>query len=89
MCLRSPRLTRGLAEPLHFRRQLGQLVRALHATWLLVEASADTESEKKDAAALFVRRRVSSDYDLEGDDGYAPLIDRVLAYEPVTERAIV
>jgi hypothetical protein len=39
--------------------------------------------------ALFVRRRVSRDYDLEGDDGYAPLIDRVLAYEPVTERAII
>jgi hypothetical protein len=32
---------------------------------------------------------VSRDYDLEGDDGYAPLIDRVLAYEPVTERAII
>jgi alkylation response protein AidB-like acyl-CoA dehydrogenase len=74
-----PRLERGLAEPLHFRRQLGELVRALQATWLLVEATADTESEKADVAAFFIRRRVSSEYDPEADGGYASLIDRVLA----------
>jgi hypothetical protein len=33
-----PRLERGLTAPLHFRRQLGALVRAQQATWLLVEA---------------------------------------------------
>jgi hypothetical protein len=74
-----PRLERGLAEPLRFRRQLGELVRALQATWLLVEASADPESEKADVAAFFVRRRVVRGYDPETDAGYAQLIDRVLA----------
>jgi acyl-CoA dehydrogenase len=74
-----PRLERGLAEPLHFRRQLGELVRAIQATCLLVEADADTESEKADVAAFFVRRRVLRDYDPEADDGYPGLIDRVLA----------
>ena len=74
-----PRLERGLTDSLHFRRQLGDLVRALQATWLLVEAHADPESEKADVAAFFIRRRVSKSYDPEADDGYAPLIDRVLA----------
>ncbi|MGZ4415062.1 MAG: acyl-CoA dehydrogenase family protein [Gaiellaceae bacterium] len=74
-----PRLERGLAEPLHFRRQLGELVRALQATWLLVEASAEPSSEKADVAAFFVQRRVVRDYDPEADGGYALLIDRVLA----------
>jgi hypothetical protein len=37
---------RGLAEPLHFRRQLGEPVRALQATWLLIEADTHTESEE-------------------------------------------
>ncbi|MGZ4353887.1 MAG: acyl-CoA dehydrogenase family protein, partial [Gaiellaceae bacterium] len=74
-----PRLQRGLAEPLHFRRQLGELVRGLQATWLLVEADTDTESEKADVAAFFIRRRVSREYDPEADSGYTSLIDRVLA----------
>jgi acyl-CoA dehydrogenase len=74
-----PRLERGLTAPLHFRRQLGALVRALQATWLLVEAAADPGSEKADVAAFFARRRVSTSYDPEADDGYAALIDRVLA----------
>ena len=74
-----PRLHSGLTEPLHFRRQLGELVRALQATWLLVEASTDVESEKADVAAFFVRRRVATNYDPEADAGYAGLIDRVLA----------
>jgi hypothetical protein len=74
-----PRLERGLAEPLHFRRQLGELFRTVQATCLLVEADTDTESEKADVAAFFIRRRVLRDYDPEVDDAYAPLIDRVLA----------
>jgi hypothetical protein len=74
-----PRLERGLTDPLHFRRQLGALVRALQGTWLLVEAHADPESEKADVAAFFIRRRVSKSYDAEADDGYSSLIDRVLA----------
>lgn len=73
-----PRLKHGLAQPLHFRRQLGELVRALQATWLLVEADADRESEKAHVAAFFVRRRVSRDYDPEADGDYASLIDRLL-----------
>lgn len=82
-----PRLERGLAEPLHFRRQLGELVRALQATWLLVEASTDTESEKADVAAFFVRRRVMRGYDPETDSGYALLIDRVLADDVLAPEA--
>jgi len=74
-----PRLQRGLAEPLQFRRQLGELVRALQATWLLVEASADPESEQTGVAAFFIRRRVAQGYHPEEDEDYAPLIDRVLA----------
>ena len=73
-----PRLERGLGDPLHFRRQLGELVRALQATWLLVEASTDAESEKADVAAFFVRRRVAKGYHPEADSAYALLIDRVL-----------
>ena len=60
-------------------RQLGELVRVLQATWLLAEASADTESEKANVAAFFVRRRVSRGYDPEADGGHTHLIDRVLA----------
>jgi alkylation response protein AidB-like acyl-CoA dehydrogenase len=74
-----PRLERGLAQPLHFRRRLGELVRALQATWLLVEAADDTESEHAAAAAFFIRSRVSKEYDPETDDGYESLVDRVLA----------
>jgi alkylation response protein AidB-like acyl-CoA dehydrogenase len=73
-----PRLQRGLEEPLHFRRLLGELVRALQATWLLVEASTDPESEKADVAAFFIRRRVARDYHPEMDNAYPALIDRVL-----------
>ena len=73
-----PRLQRGLEEPLHFRRLLGELVRALQATWLLVEASTDPESEKADVAAFFIRRRVARDYHPETDGAYPALIDRVL-----------
>ena len=67
------RLERGLSEPLHFRRQLGQLVRALQATWLLADA------ESADVARFFVGRRVRRGYDPETDPGYGALIDRVLA----------
>jgi acyl-CoA dehydrogenase len=74
-----PRLQRGLADPLQFRRQLGELVRALQATWLLVEASTDPDSEQADVAAFFIKRRVRKGYDPETDDDYAALIDRVLA----------
>jgi acyl-CoA dehydrogenase len=74
-----PRLERGLAEPLHFRRQLGELHRAAQATFLLVEADADAESEKGEVAAFFIRRRLRRDYDPEADGDYASSIDRVLA----------
>jgi acyl-CoA dehydrogenase len=74
-----PRLERGLAEPLHFRRQLGELHRAAQATFLLVEAEADAESEKGEVAAFFIRRRVRRDYAPEADGDYASSIDRVLA----------
>jgi len=77
----APRLER--LDSLHFRRRLGQLVRAVQATWLLVEADADATagiaSDKADVAAFFVRRRFRQDYDPEADCGYADLIDRVLA----------
>ncbi len=81
------RLQRTLADPdagaLHFRRQLGLLVRAVQSTWLLVEADADASvgiaTEKADVAASFIRRRLRRDYDSEADDGYSELIDRVLA----------
>jgi len=74
-----PRLEWGLAEPLHFRRQLGELHRAAQATFLLAEADGDAESEKAEVAAFFIRRRLRRDYDPEADGGYASLIDRVLA----------
>ncbi len=73
------RLERGLAEQVHFRRQLGELHRAAQATFLLGEADGDAESEKGEVAAFFIRRRLRRDYDPEADGGYASLIDRVLA----------
>jgi acyl-CoA dehydrogenase len=91
------RLERTLSDPaagaLHFRRQLGLLVRAVQSAWLLVEADADASagvaSEKADVAAFFLRRRFRQDYDPEADDGYAELIDRVLAgdVDPLAGRA--
>ena len=74
-----PRLERGLAQPVHFRRRLGELHRAVQATFLLTEAEAEAESEKRDVAAFFIRRRLRRDYDPEADSGYEALIDRVLA----------
>ena len=68
----APRLRRSLAEgPLHFRRQLDLLVRALQAACLL----ADGETA---AAALHVRRHLIPGYDPEADAGYAGLLDEVL-----------
>ena len=74
-----PRLARGLNDPLQFRRQLGELVRALQATWLLVEASVNSENEQADVAAFFIKRRVTKGYDPEADGDYPALIDRALA----------
>ena len=76
-----PRLARGLEEPLHFRRQVGELHRALQAACLLVEAERAGDAEKADVAAFFVRRRVVRGYDPEADDGYEQLVDRVVAAE--------
>ena len=68
----APRLRRSLAEgPLHFRRQLDLLVRALQAACLL--AGGETA-----AAALHVRRHLIPGYDPEADAGYAGLLDEVL-----------
>ena len=68
----APRLRRSLAEgPLHFRRQLDLLVRALQAGCLL----ADGETA---AAALHVRRHLISGYDPEADPDYANLVDEVI-----------
>jgi alkylation response protein AidB-like acyl-CoA dehydrogenase len=68
----APRLRRSLAEgPLHFRRQLNLLVRALQAGCLL----ADGETS---AAALHVRRHLVSGYDPEADADYANLVDEVI-----------
>ena len=71
-------IAKGVLRPEAFRRLLGELVRALQATWLLVEASTDTESEKADVAAFFIRRRVTIGHRPESDGEYAALIDRVL-----------
>jgi acyl-CoA dehydrogenase len=68
----APRLRRSLAEgPLHFRRQLNLLVRALQAGCLLADGEAA-------AAALHVRRHLVSGYDPEADTNYAELVDEVV-----------
>ncbi|HZL47501.1 MAG TPA: acyl-CoA dehydrogenase family protein [Solirubrobacteraceae bacterium] len=68
----APRLRRSLAEgPLHFRRQLNLLVRALQAACLLADGEAA-------AAALHVRRHLVSGYDPEADADYADLVDEVI-----------
>jgi len=68
----APRLRRSLAEgPLHFRRQLDLLVRALQAGCLLAHGEAP-------AAALHLRRHLVSGYDPEADADYADLLDEVL-----------
>ena len=68
----APRLRRSLAEgPLHFRRQLNLLVRALQAGCLL----ADGETA---VAALHIRRHLVSGYDPEADTDYAELVDEVV-----------
>ena len=68
----APRLRRSLAEgPLHFRRQLNLLVRALQAGCLLADGEAA-------AAALHVRRHLVSGYDPEADADYADLVDEVI-----------
>jgi alkylation response protein AidB-like acyl-CoA dehydrogenase len=68
----APRLRRSLAEgPLHFRRQLNLLVRALQAGCLLAAGEAA-------AAALHVRRHLISGYDPEADTDYANLVDEVI-----------
>jgi hypothetical protein len=68
----APRLRRSLAEgPLHFRRQLNLLVRALQAACLLADGEAA-------AAALHVRRHLVSGYDPEADADYANLVDEVI-----------
>jgi acyl-CoA dehydrogenase len=68
----APRLRRSLAEgPLHFRRQLNLLVRALQAGCLLAAGEAA-------AAALHIRRHLVSGYDPEADTDYADLVDEVV-----------
>ncbi|MGA2322121.1 MAG: acyl-CoA dehydrogenase family protein [Solirubrobacteraceae bacterium] len=68
----APRLRRSLAGgPLHFRRQLDLLVRALQAACLL----ADGEEA---AAALHIRRHLISGYDPEADADYAELVDELV-----------
>ena len=68
------RMRRAVADPLvgalHFRRQLGQLVRTLQ-----VNALRDTDP---DAAELIDRRHLRRGWDPEGDPDYPELIDRVL-----------
>jgi acyl-CoA dehydrogenase len=68
------RMRRAVADPLvgalHFRRQLGELVRTLQ-----VNALRDTDP---DAAELVDRRHLRRGWDPEGDSDYPELIDRVL-----------
>jgi alkylation response protein AidB-like acyl-CoA dehydrogenase len=59
------------AEPLHFRRQLDRLVRAIQAAALLRHGADDV-------AELHVRRHLLQGYDPADDPGYAGLLDRVL-----------
>ncbi len=61
-------------EPMHFRRQLGELHRAVQAACLLWEAEQTNDGEKADVAAFFLARR-----DPEGHADYARLVDRVVA----------
>jgi acyl-CoA dehydrogenase len=68
----APRLRRSLAGgPLHFRRQLDRLMRALQTACLLADGDAP-------AAALHVRRHLISGYDPEADADYAELVDEVV-----------
>jgi acyl-CoA dehydrogenase len=71
------RLQRSVAEPefgaLHFRRQLGELVRSLQVKELREAGAA--------SADLIERRHVVPGWDPEADSGYPQLIERVLAGE--------
>ncbi len=67
----APRMRRSLAgEPMHFRRQLDTLVRALQAGCLLVRGD-------RGAAALHIRRHLVPGYDPETDEGYEELVEQV------------
>jgi acyl-CoA dehydrogenase len=72
------RLRRSVAEPefgaLHFRRQLGELVRSLQ-----VLALRDSDPS---AAELVERRHLVAGWNPEADADYANLIERVLAGDP-------
>jgi acyl-CoA dehydrogenase len=69
------RVRRSVAEPefgaLHFRRQLGELVRTLQVNDLRQRSPASAE--------LVERRHLRPGWDPERDPGYLELIDRVLA----------
>jgi hypothetical protein len=67
----APRMRGSLAgEPMHFRRQLDTLVRALQAGCLLARGD-------RAAAALHIRRHLVPGYDPESDRGYEELVEQV------------
>ncbi len=76
------RLKRSLADvqqvSAHFRRQLGDLVRVIQATCLLVEAANTQDPEKTAVASFFIRRQLLVGYQPEDDPEWSNLVDRVL-----------